>query len=163
RGDSSTMNKGTCLKQSAAILGESSGARFLGGATDDPAAGSRLTNWAGRKSTIWRVYPLFAWLRLLARNRLAVHRSRAHVVARATVITLGLLQEAWFGRRVNRTPIRGAPLFILGHRRSGTTLKFAVPRRALRAGPTRTKSVSDSRTAAPGPSETLPFPKAKDQ
>ena len=41
------MNKRTFLKHSAAVLGETSGARFLGGATDDPAAGSRLTNWAG--------------------------------------------------------------------------------------------------------------------
>jgi omega-hydroxy-beta-dihydromenaquinone-9 sulfotransferase len=80
-----------------------------------------------RGSAIWGGYPLFAWLRLLARNRLAVHPSRAHVAATTTVFStgntlLGLLQEAWFGRRVDRTAIREAPLFILGHWRSGTTL-----------------------------------------
>src|SRR5262245_5618224 len=72
------------------------------------------------KSAIWGGCPLFAWLRLLARNRLAVHPSRAHVAITTMVFStantvLGLLQEARFGRRVNRTPIREAPLFILGH------------------------------------------------
>ena len=41
------MNKRMFLKLSAAILGGSSGARLFGRATDEPASGGKLTNWAG--------------------------------------------------------------------------------------------------------------------
>jgi alditol oxidase len=41
------MNKRTFLRRSAAILGGSSATRLLGGTTDDPASGGKLTNWAG--------------------------------------------------------------------------------------------------------------------
>ncbi len=41
------MNKRTFIKLASAILGEWSGARLFGRAADGPAAGARLTNWAG--------------------------------------------------------------------------------------------------------------------
>ncbi len=41
------MNKRMFLKLSAAILSGSSGARLFGRATDEPASGGKLTNWAG--------------------------------------------------------------------------------------------------------------------
>jgi xylitol oxidase len=41
------MNKRTFLRLTAAVLSGSSGARILGGATDEPAPDGRLTNWAG--------------------------------------------------------------------------------------------------------------------
>jgi hypothetical protein len=35
---------------------------------------------------------------------------------------LRYLQEAWYGNKLDRTPIRQQPLFIIGHWRTGTTL-----------------------------------------
>src|SRR4029077_6241295 len=70
---------------------------------------------------------LFAWLRLLARNRLAVHPSLIYIAVIVTFVSifhtlLRYLQDAWFGRKVGRPPIRHDPLFIVGHWRTGTTL-----------------------------------------
>src|SRR5262249_10887562 len=69
----------------------------------------------------------FAWIRLLGRNRFAVHPDYLYIAAIVTVVSslhtaLRLLQEAWYGDLVSRTPIRHAPVFILGHWRTGTTL-----------------------------------------
>src|SRR5262249_28275621 len=36
--------------------------------------------------------------------------------------TLRFLQESWYGSKLDNTPIRHAPLFIVGHWRTGTTL-----------------------------------------
>jgi omega-hydroxy-beta-dihydromenaquinone-9 sulfotransferase len=81
------------------------------------------------KSTpqIWLGYDVVAWLRLLARNRFAVHPSRWHLVlilsAASVANTLwGLVQRAAYGRRIRATPVPTAPLFVLGHWRTGTTL-----------------------------------------
>jgi hypothetical protein len=68
-----------------------------------------------------------AWARLLAHNRFAVHPSRWHLaalVSAASVFntTLQLAQQVIYGRRVRATTIPHAPVFILGHWRSGTTL-----------------------------------------
>src|SRR5262249_45738484 len=64
---------------------------------------------------------------LLARNRFAVHPSRWRLGAVVSAVSplhtaLGLVQRAVYGRRVARTPVVHAPVFILGHWRSGTTL-----------------------------------------
>jgi omega-hydroxy-beta-dihydromenaquinone-9 sulfotransferase len=80
--------------------------------------------WAPR---IWQGCDLFAWLRLLARNRFAVGLPYLYI---AVIVTLAsffnalmrLLQEALLGDRPARTPLRQAPLFIVGHWRTGTTL-----------------------------------------
>jgi hypothetical protein len=83
----------------------------------------RKREWAPR---IWEGCDFLAWMRLLLRNRLAVHWSYWYIAVVVTIISfchtvLRLIQTAVYGRRVARTPIREAPLFILGHWRTGTT------------------------------------------
>lgn len=67
------------------------------------------------------------WARLLLSGRFAVHRSRWHVAALVSGVSLfnsalGLLQRMVYGRQVAATPIAEAPVFLLGHWRTGTTL-----------------------------------------
>lgn len=67
------------------------------------------------------------WWRLLAKNRFRVSLSRLHVAVGVSVFTplndlLALTQSAIFGRKIAKTEIDKAPIFILGHWRSGTTL-----------------------------------------
>jgi hypothetical protein len=76
---------------------------------------------------LWLGCDVAAWARLLARHRFAVHRSRWRVAATVTAASvantiLGLAQQAVYGYRVRRTPVRLAPVFVLGHWRTGTTL-----------------------------------------
>src|SRR5947209_14240543 len=76
---------------------------------------------------LWLGFDAFAWLRLLARNRFAVHRSRWHVVLIVTAASLvntalRFVQQLAYGRRIAATPRPDAPLFVLGHWRTGTTL-----------------------------------------
>jgi hypothetical protein len=92
---------------------------------EDPAKSrARPREWSPH---LWQGCDLFAWLRLLRRNRCAIGLRYLHVAAVATGVSavhtaLRYLQEARFGARIARTPIRHDPLFILGHWRSGTTL-----------------------------------------
>lgn len=91
----------------------------MGGEANKPA---RRT-WAPR---IWQGCDFPAWLRLLVKNRFAVHPAYWYIAAIVSGISLGhsalrLLQEALFGARLDRTPLR-PPLFIVGHWRTGTTL-----------------------------------------
>jgi hypothetical protein len=84
---------------------------------------AKRREWAPR---IWEGCDFFGWLRLLARNRFAVHWSCLYIAVVVTVVSffhllLRLVQEAWLGRRIARTSLRQAPLFILGHWRTGTT------------------------------------------
>src|SRR5438874_8929098 len=101
-------------------------ARFLKflGSPAGPDAARRKRDWAPR---MWEGCDFFGWLRLLARNRFAVHPRYVYIAVIVTVVSfvhllLRLVQEAWLGRRIARTPIRHAPLFIVGHWRTGTTL-----------------------------------------
>jgi hypothetical protein len=76
---------------------------------------------------IWEGCDFLAWVRLLARNRFAVHWSKWYVVAVVTVVSvfhtlLRILQTAVYGRVIARTRIIQAPVFIIGHWRTGTTL-----------------------------------------
>jgi hypothetical protein len=76
---------------------------------------------------IWAGCDAFAWTQLLRRNGFAVHRSRWHVAALVSAFSichtaLGLVQHAAYGRRVVKTAVRPAPVFIVGHWRTGTTL-----------------------------------------
>jgi omega-hydroxy-beta-dihydromenaquinone-9 sulfotransferase len=85
---------------------------------------ARKQEWMPR---VWQGCDFFAWLRLLIRNRFAVHWSCWYIAAIATLVTfchtvLRYVQEGLYGRRVVRTPIREAPLFIIGHWRTGTTM-----------------------------------------
>src|SRR5262249_6045277 len=90
----------------------------------EQAKPSREREWAPR---IWEGCDLFAWLRLLVRNRLAIHWSCWYIALVVTFVSffhtlLRFAQRAWFGDRPERTPIREAPMFIIGHWRTGTTL-----------------------------------------
>jgi hypothetical protein len=76
---------------------------------------------------VWEGCDLFAWLRLLFRNRLAITPRKWYVALIVTIVSLGhtllrWVQEAWYGSRLDRVPIAQAPLFIIGHWRTGTTL-----------------------------------------
>jgi hypothetical protein len=75
----------------------------------------------------WVGCDFFAWLRLLLRHHFAVHWSCWYVAGVATVVSLchtvlRLFQESWYSDRLERIRIRNAPLFIIGHWRTGTTL-----------------------------------------
>jgi len=68
-----------------------------------------------------------AWVRLLVRNRFAVAPRRIGMALIVTSVTLmnsvlWFVQHLVYGRRLARTRIEHAPIFILGHWRSGTTL-----------------------------------------
>src|SRR5438445_3306256 len=75
---------------------------------------------------IWEGCDFFAWARLLARGRFKVDWSCLYIAAIVTFIScfhtaLRFIQELLYGRRIARTPIREAPIFIIGHWRTGTT------------------------------------------
>jgi hypothetical protein len=76
---------------------------------------------------MWQGCSLPAWLRLMIRNRCAVAPPYWYIAAVVTGVSichvgLRFLQDAWYGDRPTNTPLRDAPLFILGHWRTGTTL-----------------------------------------
>jgi hypothetical protein len=75
---------------------------------------------------IWAGCDFFAWMRLLTRNRFQIHWSCLHVAIYVIFVSfvhtmLRGVQWVVYGRRVARTPIK-APVFIIGHWRTGTTL-----------------------------------------
>jgi hypothetical protein len=89
----------------------------------EPVPPLKKKEWAPR---MWEGSDFFAWLGLLVRNRFAVDRSFWYIVLIVTVVSFfhtlfRYLQELLYGKRLRRTPIREAPLFILGHWRTGTT------------------------------------------
>jgi hypothetical protein len=89
-----------------------------------PLPAAKVREWAPR---IWEGCDFFAWLRLLVRNRFAVHWSCWYIAVIITCVSifhtlLRWLEEAIFGRRIRRTQITQPPIFILGHWRTGTTL-----------------------------------------
>lgn len=75
---------------------------------------------------VWSGMTFSAWLRLLRRNRFAVSPAR---LPRAVAMTAAALansrfartQERRFGRRIAAVKLAAAPVFIIGHWRSGTT------------------------------------------
>lgn len=76
---------------------------------------------------LWQGCSFPAWVRLLLRNRFAVHPPYWHIPLVVTTVSIGhsalrYLQEALYGSKLDRTPIRHPPLFIIGHWRTGTTL-----------------------------------------
>jgi LPS sulfotransferase NodH len=98
--------------------------------TADPATApvesppKKARTWAPR---FWLGCNFFGWLRLLARNRFAIHPSLAYIAAIDTVFSVGnsgmrLLQNLFLGRPVAATKIEHPPIFVIGHWRSGTTL-----------------------------------------
>jgi hypothetical protein len=84
----------------------------------------RPREWMPR---IWEGINTCGWLRLLWRNRFAVGWRQLYIAAVITLVSgfntlMGLLQWIWYGGRIRRTALREAPLFIVGHWRTGTTL-----------------------------------------
>jgi omega-hydroxy-beta-dihydromenaquinone-9 sulfotransferase len=87
----------------------------------------RFSGWHEWAVPVWIGCSFSAWMRLLIRNRFAVHWSRWHYAVLYTFVSvvnsgLGLLQKLVFGRRVAKTVIADPPIFIIGHWRTGTTL-----------------------------------------
>ena len=74
----------------------------------------------------WHGMRLGHWLRLVARNRFRIHPAR---LPRAVFITfaaavnsaMAFLQRLFYGHRIAKTEIKQAPVFIIGHWRTGTT------------------------------------------
>jgi hypothetical protein len=78
---------------------------------------------------MWQGCDFFAWARLLVRNNFNVRLPLSigyipFVISFVSVFhtLLRYIQDTWVGGRVERTPVRHAPLFIIGHWRTGTTL-----------------------------------------
>jgi len=89
-----------------------------------PSSGTRDQPWQLR---IWTGICAGAWYRILWRNRFAVGPTRIGMALLLCGISgintlLWLVQTALMGRQIDRTRIRQAPVFVLGHWRSGTTL-----------------------------------------
>lgn len=96
----------------------------------------RTSDGSERKNTLkhrvwapkaWLGGDFFGWLRLLIRNRFAIGLCCLHSLVSISIATLTntalrYLQELIWGRRERKTEILHAPLFIIGHWRSGTTL-----------------------------------------
>ena len=67
------------------------------------------------------------WIKLAAKNRCSFALHRLPLVFGITILSamnsvLRRVQEYFYGRRADRLLIRDAPIFIIGHWRSGTTL-----------------------------------------
>lgn len=92
-----------------------------------PAAASaapKKEQWAPR---IWQGLDFVAWMRILIRNRFAVHPRYIYIAVVITLVSMfhtlmRLWQDAIYGRRVRKTVLQHPPIFILGHWRTGTTL-----------------------------------------
>jgi omega-hydroxy-beta-dihydromenaquinone-9 sulfotransferase len=96
--------------------------------TEQPSARKPATTrpheWTPR---IWEGCDFIAWIRLLARNRFAVGWRHLYIAIIVTIVSffhmlLRWLQQVWYGKRIKQTPITNAPIFIIGHWRTGTTL-----------------------------------------
>lgn len=80
--------------------------------------------WSPR---LWEGADLFAWLKILLGNRAAVGLPYWYIAGIVggmsfTHTWLRWLQHGLYGRRIARTSIDHAPLFVIGHWRTGTTL-----------------------------------------
>src|SRR5712692_7205415 len=88
----------------------------------DPAR--RRQEWSPH---MWEGCHFLAWTRLVVHNRFQIGLRYWWVAAIITIVSLchtvlSILQECWYGAQIKRTPIREAPIFIIGHWRTGTTL-----------------------------------------
>lgn len=93
----------------------------------DSRRSSPWSAWEEWAAPLWIGCNFSAWIRLLIRNRFAIHWSRWHFAVLYTVLSpihsyLGFWQNLWFGKRVSKTTIAEPPIFIVGHWRTGTTL-----------------------------------------
>src|SRR5262249_19306742 len=89
-----------------------------------PKKAEKKRQWAPR---LWEGMNFVAWVRLMGRNRCAVHFTYLYIAIIVTVVSivhslLRLIQEILLRGQIRRTEIRHPPIFILGHWRTGTTL-----------------------------------------
>ena len=95
--------------------------------SNQPATGTTGAKDRPWHMRAWSGINVSGWLGALVRNRFAVSPTR---VPMATILTglcffnssMALLQSLLYGRRIRRTEIADAPIFVVGHWRSGTTL-----------------------------------------
>jgi hypothetical protein len=76
---------------------------------------------------MWLGCDFFSWLRIMTRGRFSFSLSHMHIGICTSIVSLGhsllkCVQNAVYGRRISRTKIANAPIFIVGHWRTGTTL-----------------------------------------
>jgi hypothetical protein len=88
-----------------------------------PAATARRREWAPR---FWEGCNFLAWMKLLVHNRFAVNWRYLYIAVIITLVSLvhsllRWIQQLWYGGRIRRTVISQAPIFIIGHWRTGTT------------------------------------------
>src|SRR3979490_2950462 len=82
-----------------------------------PDANAKKPQWAPR---MWEGCDFFAWIKLLFRNRFAVHPRYWYIAVIVTFVSfintvLRLFQDAIFGRAVRKAKLNDPPIFILGH------------------------------------------------
>ncbi len=87
----------------------------------------KLNQYPLHSPRFWHGMRFPYWISLLAQNRFQFSLRRLHLVLGVTLFTpltdlLALFQHVFFGRAIDRTPLAGPPIFVLGHWRSGTTL-----------------------------------------
>lgn len=92
-------------------------------ATTSSETDSKARAWNLR---VWHGMTAGAWFWMLVDNRFAISPSRIPMAVILSLISLvnsvlALIQQILLGRRIARTRIHRAPIFI-GHWRSGTTL-----------------------------------------
>lgn len=80
--------------------------------------------WAAR---FWQGMLFSTWVRLVFRNRVRISPRRWGLAFTCSTISIfnsvcHAIQQLIYARRIARTEIRHAPIFIVGHWRSGTTL-----------------------------------------
>jgi hypothetical protein len=101
-----------------------------------PTPAAKKPEWAPR---MWEGCHFLAWFRLLVRNRCAVEFRYWYIAIIITCVSfthslLRLLQEAIYGRALRKVELKGPPIFILGHWRTGTTLLHELMIRDERFG-----------------------------
>jgi membrane-bound metal-dependent hydrolase YbcI (DUF457 family) len=113
----------TTLALASAVAGVGGLALYLAWRASQP----RPARQPERGPCLWQGCDLSTWLRLIASNRFAVHPSRWSVAAGVTLASLvnsslRLLRYLCCGPRRSQAALPGAPIFIIGHWRTGTTL-----------------------------------------
>ncbi len=93
-------------------------------ATPATAGPPKTREWSPR---LWEGADYFAWVQLLVRNRFAVSPGLWYIALIISCVTflntvLRWLQDGFYGSRIRATPITHAPIFVIGHWRTGTTL-----------------------------------------
>jgi omega-hydroxy-beta-dihydromenaquinone-9 sulfotransferase len=92
--------------------------------TAPPHVLAKQPEWTPR---IWNGCDFLSWIRLLIRNRFAIHPRYWYIAVIVTILSLvnsllRLAESVIFGRAVRNTTIDQPLIFLLGHWRTGTTL-----------------------------------------